>query len=279
MNNKAFSKILILVILAILAGGGFFAWQYLGVPEEKMEAPEGEGIEETIEITIQNIKARSLDYEGKTITIEGTYQGWKCCCGNPPVSRSDWWMEDGTDCIYVSEMPAGNLDPLENIGSSIKITGLVKITQDGQPYLEAREVEILKVKLREGEELEDKDWQKKISSLLLFQIEMKKDYIANPTPEKLEQMKAIGMRTEDLSMQRIIIHSNLRPTQSQINELKTMGIIPFLAPDYPDSWIGDLANFYIADMPIDKLQDLAKKDYVVRLDTSEQVLEPQSEPE
>ena len=33
--DRAFSKILILVILIALAGGGFFAWQYLGAPEEE----------------------------------------------------------------------------------------------------------------------------------------------------------------------------------------------------------------------------------------------------
>ena len=52
-----------------------------------------------------------------------------------------------------------------------------------------------------------------------------------------------------------------------------MGIIP-----YPDSWIpsaeGQSAGFMVADMPIDKLDELTGKDYVVQLDTAEQVLEP-----
>ncbi len=39
--NRAFSKILILVIIVVLAGGVFFAWQYFGVPEEeKIAVPE-----------------------------------------------------------------------------------------------------------------------------------------------------------------------------------------------------------------------------------------------
>ena len=37
--NHAFSKILIVVILAALIGGGILAWQYLGAPEEA-ETPE-----------------------------------------------------------------------------------------------------------------------------------------------------------------------------------------------------------------------------------------------
>ncbi len=35
--NRAFSKILILIILIVLAVGGYFAWQYFGAPEEKVK--------------------------------------------------------------------------------------------------------------------------------------------------------------------------------------------------------------------------------------------------
>ena len=53
-----------------------------------------------------------------------------------------------------------------------------------------------------------------------------------------------------------------------------MGITP-----YPDSWIPPVGahptGFIMADMPINKLEALAEKDYVVRLDTAERVLEPQ----
>lgn len=34
--NRAFSKIWILIILIAIAGGGFFAWQYFGVPKEEI---------------------------------------------------------------------------------------------------------------------------------------------------------------------------------------------------------------------------------------------------
>jgi hypothetical protein len=49
---------------------------------------------------------------------------------------------------------------------------------------------------------------------------------------------------------------------------------------YPDSWIPPLANhpngFVLADMPVDKLDALAAKDYVIKLDTAEQQLQPQN---
>ena len=118
-------------------------------------------------------------------------------------------------------------------------------------------------------------WQKKIGGLLKMQINLKKDYIANPAPEKLEQMKRTGMETENLNMQRIFIHLIKEPAVTQVDELKAMGII-----SYPDSWIPPVGDhptgFILADVPIDKLEDLTKKDYVVRIDTAERVFKPQA---
>lgn len=42
--NRAFSKILVLVILIIIAGGGIFAWQYFGAPKEEVKVPKEEAI-------------------------------------------------------------------------------------------------------------------------------------------------------------------------------------------------------------------------------------------
>ena len=209
------------------------------------------------EATIGEIRATPIAYEGKVVTIEGMYQGWKGGYGSPPVTRSDWLVEDATGWLYVTGKPAG-LDPLGDVGHPIKVTGQVKLTEEGEPYLDAQEIEIKTTKA---------------SALLLLQIDLREQQLADPTPERLEQMQARGMRTEDLEMQRIFIHLAQEPTAGQIEELTAMGIIP-----YPDSWLpaagGPSAGFMVADMPIDKLDELAGKDYVVQLDTAEQMLEP-----
>jgi len=210
-------------------------------------------------LSIGDIRRVPIAYEGKVVTIEGKYQGWKGGFGSPPVTRSDWLVQDATGWLYVTGKPAG-LDPLGDIGRPIKVTGLIMVTKDGEPYLYAQEIEI-----KTG----------KASALLLLQIDLKEKQLAAPTPERLEQMKAMGMRTENLGMQRIFIHLAQEPTAQQIDELKAMGITP-----YSDSWIpavgGHPTGFIVADMPVDKLDELAGKDYVVRLDTAEQVSEPQA---
>jgi hypothetical protein len=210
------------------------------------------------EVAIGEVRAASALYEGQTVAIEGVYQGWQGGYGSPPVTRSDWLVEDATGWLYVTGKPAGDLDPLGDIGRTIKITGQVELTEEGEPYLVAEEVEI---------------GVTKATSLLLLQINLRRQQLADPAPDRLEQMQAMGMKTENLEMQRVFIHMAQEPTAEQLGELESMGIIP-----YPDSWIpsaeGPSAGFMVADMPIDKLDELMNKVYITKLDTAEQQAEP-----
>jgi len=117
----------------------------------------------------------------------------------------------------------------------------------------------------------------KVAALLKLQVSAKvRCQQVPPTADELGMMEARGMKTENLGMQRIFIHLAQEPTPSQIDELQAMGIIP-----YPDSWIPPVdeypTGFIVADMPVNKLDELAGKDYVVQLDTAEQLLEPQND--
>jgi len=114
----------------------------------------------------------------------------------------------------------------------------------------------------------------KVGSQLLTQVNLRKAQIANPTSDRLEMMQNMGMRVDNLEIHRIFIHLSQELNTSQIDELESMGIILYI-----DSWIPPVGahptGFLIADMPLDKLEELADKDYVVKLDTAERKLEPQ----
>jgi hypothetical protein len=114
---------------------------------------------------------------------------------------------------------------------------------------------------------------RKASGLLFKQIRLREKQIADPRADRLEQMKASGMSVENLSIQRIFIYFTQKPTAVQVKELQDLGIILYM-----DSWIPPVgthpAGFIVADMSVDKLDDLASKDYVVRIDTAEQLREP-----
>lgn len=76
-------------------------------------------------------------FESRNITVTGSFQGWRGPCRNaPPVSRSDWMITDGSNCIYVhGPLPPG-LDPAAPGDEKITITGVVRIKRD-HPYLDA----------------------------------------------------------------------------------------------------------------------------------------------
>ena len=118
----------------------------------------------------------------------------------------------------------------------------------------------------------------KVSGLLYNQIELRKKQTTDPRADRLEQMKASGMRVENLDIQRIYIYFTEKPNTTQVEELQDyMGIDLYL-----DSWIPPVSNhpagFLLADLPIDELDELASKSYVVRLDTAERVHEPLTSP-
>ena len=118
--------------------------------------------------------------------------------------------------------------------------------------------------------------QSKAASVLLLQISLRKEQLASPTPERLAQMQAQGMNTAILGVQRIYLYVQQQLSPAQTSELQALGITVYL-----DSWIPPVGNnpngFYLADLPVDKLDALAAKDYVVRLDTAEKSLQPQSD--
>ena len=120
------------------------------------------------------------------------------------------------------------------------------------------------------------DVSKKVGSQLLTQVNLREEQIAKPTSDRLEIMKSMGMRVDNLGSQRIFIHLSQELNTSQIEELEAIGVTLYL-----DSWIPPVGDhptgFLIADMPIDRLETLAEKDYVVRLETAERQLEPQSD--
>ena len=115
----------------------------------------------------------------------------------------------------------------------------------------------------------------KASSMLVEQVKLRKEQVAEPAPERLELMRNMGMRVDNLEIQRIFIHLEQEPNTSRIEELESMGIILYL-----ESWIPPVGahptGFILADMPIYKLAALADKDYIVRLETAERQLEPQN---
>jgi hypothetical protein len=116
--------------------------------------------------------------------------------------------------------------------------------------------------------------QSKISSALQLQINLRKEQIVSPTPDRLAQIKALGMNVANIGIQKIYIYVNQQLTPAQVNRLQTMNVTVYM-----DSWIPPVGNhptgYYLAEIPVDKLTILVAEEYVVRLDTAETESEPQ----
>ena len=96
------------------------------------------------------IIAEPFAFEGQDITIVGYYRGWDLlheANTPPPVTRSDWVIKDSTGAIYISahseaKVPEGlSPDSLQDTGIILKVKGVVRVTKEGQAYIEAKSIE------------------------------------------------------------------------------------------------------------------------------------------
>jgi len=122
----------------------------------------------------------------------------------------------------------------------------------------------------------------KISSLLSLRIKMKTGYLAQAGNMPQGQIALPGTDIQasgdltQLNHEKVFLHFTQQPTAENLSELAALGVTT-----YPDSWIPPVGNhptgFMLADMPVDKLDVLAAKDYIVNLDTAEEMAYPQND--
>ena len=89
---------------------------------------------------IMMITFTPIAMENKIVTLVGEYRGWRSEGGEPPpITKSDWVLNDKTGEIYVTGV-VPDLDPVDDIGELVTVTGLVKIA-DEMPYFKAVHVQ------------------------------------------------------------------------------------------------------------------------------------------
>ena len=133
----------LLVTLALLAG-------CRGDNAQEMPLSGGNAQEELTHI-VASIVANPHSYEGQRVTVVGYYRGWDLlreAGTGPPVTRSDWVIKDTSGAIYVSARSGrqglGSLDPASrnDAGAILKLVGLVHVSAEGQPYIDAESIAI-----------------------------------------------------------------------------------------------------------------------------------------
>lgn len=99
---------------------------------------------------ISAIIAEPFTFEGGNITIVGYYRGWDLwheANTPPPITRSDWVIKDSTGAIYISAHSEANVpeglspDSLQDTDIVLRVNGIVRINEDEQAYIEAKNIE------------------------------------------------------------------------------------------------------------------------------------------
>lgn len=88
---------------------------------------------------LQQVVSEPGRWQGKIVQVAGKFSGWQGKCeGMPPATRSDWTLEDGSSCIYVSGgLPPGfsPQPPGEGYGKTLVVRGVVRLDTDGRAYI------------------------------------------------------------------------------------------------------------------------------------------------
>jgi len=89
-------------------------------------------------------------FAGQKVQVIGYFRGWdllKEAEGESPVTRSDWVVKDDSGAIYVTVggETTGSLSPGEMADTEkvIRVAGIVRLADSGQPYIEPTTVEVL----------------------------------------------------------------------------------------------------------------------------------------
>jgi len=118
------------------------------------------------------------------------------------------------------------------------------------------------------------DNMSKVSGVLLEQVELRREQMASPNAERLKQMQDLGLSMKNLDKQLVFVYVKEPLNTAQSEDLSALGVIM-----HADSWIPPVGShplgFFIAEMPVDKLEDLSARDYIVKLDTAERQSLPQ----
>ena len=110
-------------------------------PQSQPQQPPNEASTAT---TVAEIAADPAGYEGRIVTLQGLFRGWNAtgcrlpAAASQTLTRSDWLIQTGLDCLYVTGgWPAG-LAPADpgNVGRGIRLEARVARREDGTVYLE-----------------------------------------------------------------------------------------------------------------------------------------------
>ena len=130
MKRQTLTQFLILFILLLGACG-------VGLPQSQTTQ------EQIGPRTVTDICKEPERYAGQIITLDGVFQGWRAdecrfpTSANPAITRSDWLIRTGTDCLYVTGGILAGFDSMnpDDVGRRMELKAIVMLSKNGKVYL------------------------------------------------------------------------------------------------------------------------------------------------
>ena len=132
MKNRFPVSVFLIILLLLISSPKCASKQDVSRQEH-----EATILEKRDSIDIRTVLQHPAEFRGKEIGLSGTSRGWKGGYGPPPVSRSDWVLEDLTGFIYVTGgFPKGMMkEGRPAVGLPVDMTALVEQTEQKTLYL------------------------------------------------------------------------------------------------------------------------------------------------
>jgi hypothetical protein len=115
----------------------------MGTKEEKQLPIVSDAESSSQNVMLVEILTNADNYDAKVVKVAGVFKGWKGTCGSSfSITRSDWILGDGPDCIFVSGLLPSDLSTVRPGDERIEVIGKVKVAADGKVHLKAMAIEV-----------------------------------------------------------------------------------------------------------------------------------------
>lgn len=96
-------------------------------------------------VALVEILSNAKLYDTKMVIVAGAFKGWKGKCASSfSITRSDWILADGDECIYVSGTLPPGASAVRPKDERLEITAKVKVAADGKVNLKATAINVRK---------------------------------------------------------------------------------------------------------------------------------------
>jgi hypothetical protein len=96
-------------------------------------------------VALVDILTKADFYNSKVVTITGMFKGWKGKCPSSfSITRSDWILADGDECVYVSGTLPPGASAVRPEDERLEVTAKVKVAADGKVNLKAAAINVRK---------------------------------------------------------------------------------------------------------------------------------------